>query len=88
MSLVPMMGYKAALNWKIAEKHPEYYLNMGLTAEELAIDYEISADAANEFAMNSHQKAAKAISEGKFKDEIVPITVEETYLEDGKVLPQ
>lgn len=84
MSLVPMMGYKAALNWKIAESHPEYYLNMGLTAEELAKDYNISADDANEFAMKSHQKAAKAIADGKFKDEIVPVTVEETYLEDGK----
>ncbi|MEM0938340.1 MAG: acetyl-CoA C-acyltransferase [Bacteroidota bacterium] len=85
MSLVPMMGYKAALNWKIAEKHPEYYLNMGLTAEEVAKDFNISADDANEFAMKSHQKAAQAIKEGKFKDEIVPIKVEETYVgEEGK----
>lgn len=84
MSLVPMMGYKAALNWNIAEKHPEYYLNMGLTAEEVAKDFDISADDANEFALKSHQKAAKAIADGKFKDEIVPVTVEETYLEDGK----
>ena len=85
MSLVPMMGYKAALNWKIAEEHPEYYLNMGLTAEEVAKDFNISAEDSNKFAMESHQKAAKAIKDGKFKDEIVPITVEETYLgEDGK----
>lgn len=85
MSLVPMMGYKAALNWNIAESHPEYYLNMGLTAEEVAKDFDISADDANEFAYNSHMKAAKAIKEGKFKDEIVPVTVEETYVgEDGK----
>ncbi|MEM6737118.1 MAG: acetyl-CoA C-acyltransferase [Bacteroidota bacterium] len=85
MSLVPMMGYKAALNWKIAEKHPEYYLNMGLTAEEVAKDFNISAEDANEFAMKSHQKAAQAIKEGKFKDEIVPIKVEETYVsEEGK----
>lgn len=85
MSLVPMMGYKAALNWKIADKHPEYYLNMGLTAEEVAKDYAISADDANQFAVESHQKAAKAIAEGKFKDEIVPVTVEETYVgPDGR----
>ena len=85
MSLVPMMGYKAALNWNIATDHPEYYLNMGLTAEELAKDFDISADQANEFALKSHQKAAKAISEGKFKDEIVPVSVEETFIgEDGK----
>ena len=85
MSLVPMMGYKAALNWKIAKDHPEYYLNMGLTAEEVAKDFNISADDSNKFAMESHQKAAKAIKDGKFKDEIVPITVEETFVgEDGK----
>ncbi len=85
MSLVPMMGYKAALNWNIASDHPEYYLNMGLTAEEVAKDFNITADDANEFAYNSHMKAAKAIKEGKFMDEIVPVKVEETYVgEDGK----
>ncbi len=85
MSLVPMTGYKTALNWKVAEKHPEYYLNMGLTAEEIAKDFNISAEDSNKFAMESHQKAAKAIKDGKFKDEIVPITVEETYVgENGK----
>jgi acetyl-CoA acyltransferase len=85
MSLVPMMGYKPALNWKIAENHPEWYLNMGLTAEEIAVDFKIDRDEANEFAMHSHQKAAKAIQEGKFKDEIVPVEVEETYIDaNGK----
>ena len=85
MSLVPMMGYKAALNWKIARENPQYYLNMGLTAEEVAKDFDISAEDSNEFAMNSHQKAAKAIQEGKFSDEIVPVTVEETLVgPDGK----
>ena len=80
MSLVPMMGYKTALNWKIAKDHPEYYLNMGLTAEEVAKDFNISAEDSNKFAMESHQKAAKAIKDGKFKDEIVPITVQQTYV--------
>jgi acetyl-CoA acyltransferase len=84
MSLVPMLGYKTALNWKIAKDHPEYYLSMGLTAEEIAKDYNITADEANEFAMKSHQKAAKAIADGKFENEIVPVDVEETYLEEGK----
>lgn len=84
MSLVPMLGYKTALNWKIARDNPEYYLSMGLTAEELAGDFNISKDDADTFAMQSHQKAAKAIADGKFKDEIVPVEVEETYLEDGK----
>ena len=84
MSLVPMLGYKTALNWKIAKDHPEYYLSMGLTAEEVAIDFDISKDDADQFAVESHQKASKAIADGKFKDEIVPVEVEETYLEEGK----
>lgn len=85
MSMVPMMGYKPALNYKIASEHPEYYLNMGLTAEELAKDYDITADDANQFAVASHQKAIKSIADGKFKDEIVPIEVEETFVgPDGK----
>lgn len=85
MSLVPMMGYKAALNWKIASENPQYYLNMGLTAEEVAKDFDISQEDSNEFALKSHQKAAKAIAGGKFKDEIVPVSVEETFVNaEGK----
>ncbi|WP_422360952.1 acetyl-CoA C-acyltransferase [Reichenbachiella sp.] len=85
MSLVPMLGYKTALNWKIAEKTPEYYLGMGLTAEEIAVDYKISREEADEFSVKSHDKALAALKEGKFKDEIVPITVKETYVnEEGK----
>lgn len=85
MSMVPTMGYKTALNWKIAHSHPEYYLGMGLTAEELAKDYDIKREDADEFSYNSHQKAIAAIEAGRFKDEIVPITVSETYVnEQGK----
>lgn len=85
MSMVPMMGYKTALNWRIAAEHPDYYLSMGLTAEELAKDYNISREDADQFAVNSHAKAIKAISEGKFKEEIVPVEVEETFIdENGK----
>ena len=84
MSLVPMMGYKPALNYKISTQHPEYYLNMGLTAEELAGEYGITKDQADEFAVKSHQKAVAAIKEGRFKDEIVPVEVEEVFLEDGR----
>jgi acetyl-CoA acyltransferase len=82
MSLLPMMGYKTALNWKIASKTPEYYLSMGLTAEELAKEYEITREQADEFSVRSHDRALKAIADGKFKDEIVPVEVEETYLDD------
>lgn len=84
MSLVPMLGYKTALNWRIAESHPEYYLSMGLTAEEIASDFNISREQADEFSYNSHQKAIAAIKDGKFKDEIVPVEVSETYVENGK----
>ena len=84
MSMVPMLGYKTALNWKIAKEHPEWYLSMGLTAEEVAIDFNISKEDADQFAVESHQKASKAIADGKFKDEIVPVEVEEIFLEEGK----
>lgn len=80
MSLLPMTGYKPALNYKISTEHPDYYLNMGLTAEELAKDFDISREQADEFAYNSHMKAVAAIKEGKFKDEIVPIEVEEVFV--------
>ena len=83
MSMVPMLGYKPALNWNIAESNPEYYLSMGLTAEEVAKEYDITREQADEFSFNSHQKAIDAIKNGRFKDDIVPITVEETYLSNG-----
>ncbi len=83
MSLLPMMGYKTALNWKIASQTPDYYLSMGLTAEELAKEYEITREQADEFSVRSHDKALAAIAEGKFKDQIVPVEVEETYLDDN-----
>ena len=82
MSLLPMMGYKTALNWKIASQTPDYYLSMGLTAEELSKEYDISREQADEFSVRSHDRALAAIQAGKFKSEIVPVEVEETYLDD------
>ena len=84
MSMVPIMGYKTALNYKLATQHPDYYLSMGLTAEQIAKEFNISRDDADAFAYNSHMKAIAAQDAGKFKDEIVPINVEETYVQDGK----
>jgi len=85
MSLVPMMGHKTALNFKIASERPEYYTSMGLTAEEVAKDYKVSREDMDEFAYQSHQKAMAAIKEGKFDDEIVPVKVNETYVnEEGE----
>ncbi|GAB4333414.1 MAG: acetyl-CoA C-acyltransferase [Flammeovirgaceae bacterium] len=83
MSLVPMMGYKTALNFNIAQSHPEYFLNMGLTAEELAKEYNITRDKADAFSLRSHEKALSAIKEGKFKDEIVPVKVQEVYFDEA-----
>jgi len=85
MSLVPVMGYKTSLNYKLATEHPTYYTSMGLTAEQVAKDYNVSREDMDEFSYQSHMKAVKAIEGGKFKDEIVPVQVEETYIDsDGK----
>ena len=85
MSMVPMMGYKTALNYNITTQNPDYYTSMGLTAEEVAKKYSISRETQDEFAYNSHKKALDAIQSGKFKDEIVPVKIEEVYLdENGK----
>ena len=83
MSMVPTVGWKTVPNYKLANDHPDYYIGMGLTAEAVANDYKISRQDQDEFSYNSHQKAIKAIAGGKFKKSIVPITVEETYLDQA-----
>ena len=83
MSMVPIMGYRTALNYKIAAKFPDYYTSMGLTAEHISKEFNISREDQDKFALASHQKAVKAQQEGKFKEEILPITVEETFLDDN-----
>ena len=77
MSLVPTVGYKTVPAYSVAKDHPDYFLGMGLTAEEVALKYKVSREDQDEFSYNSHQKAIKAIEAGKFKDQIVPVTVEE-----------
>ncbi|MCW8812541.1 MAG: acetyl-CoA C-acyltransferase [Ignavibacteriaceae bacterium] len=84
MSLVPMTGWKLAPNYMIAKNNPNYYLGMGLTAEELAKDFKISREDQDLFSFNSHKKAVNAIKNGYFKDQIVPIEVEHVYVEDNK----
>ena len=81
MSLVPVMGYKTALNYAIAKDNPTYYTSMGLTAEEVSKQYKISREAQDQFSYESHMKAAAAWEAGKFKEEVVPITVKETYVD-------
>lgn len=83
MSMVPTVGWKTVPNYKLANEHPDYYMGMGLTAEAVANDYKISRQDQDEFSYNSHQKAIKAIKDGKFAKSIVPITVEETYLDQA-----
>lgn len=75
MSLVPMMGHVVRPNAKLAESAPQYYMGMGHTAEEVAKKYGISREDQDAFAVRSHQRAAKAIQDGKFEDEIVPVDV-------------
>lgn len=81
MSLVPTTGWKTALNYDISSKNPDYYLSMGLTAEQVSKDYKISREDQDLFAFNSHQKALAAQAAGKFTDEIVPIHVKETFFD-------
>jgi len=85
MSYIPMGGYKPVPEYNLAKKNPSYYWGMGLTAEAVAHKYNVSREDQDEFAFNSHMKALAAIKEGKFKDEIVPINVDNVYLdENGK----
>ena len=84
MSMVPMTGYKSALNYNISVNNPDYYLNMGLTAEKLAKKYDIKREDSDLFSFNSHMKATEAIEENIFKKEILPYDVEQVYLENGK----
>ena len=81
MSLVPTTGYKTALNYEIATSHPDYYIGMGLTAEQVAQKYGISREEQDEFAFQSHQKALNAQKEGYFDSGLVPIQVQETYFD-------
>lgn len=83
MSLVPVMGIKTALNYKIATETPTYYTSMGLTAEEVAKQFKISREEQDEFSYQSHMKAAAAWKEGKFRDEVVPIKVKEVYVDEN-----
>ncbi|MEY5033715.1 MAG: hypothetical protein RL447_93 [Bacteroidota bacterium] len=82
MSLVPTSGWKTVPSFEIASTEPDYYLNMGLTAEAVASDYSVSRADQDEFSFRSHQKALAAIEAGHFKPGILPVTVEEVYLDE------
>ena len=86
MSYIPMGGYRPVPNYKSTkEGHEDYYWGMGLTAEAVAHQYKVSREDQDEFSFNSHMKALKALDEGTYKDDIVPITVEQIYIDgNGK----
>lgn len=82
MSLIPMTGVKMAPKYDVVKNTPDHLVSMGLTAEAVARKYNISREDQDEFALRSHQKAAHAIDEGYFKDQIVPFEVKQVYVED------
>ncbi len=82
MSMVPMSGFKPVPAYSVTRSgHADWYWGMGLTAEEVAREFKVSREDQDRFALASHQKALRAIKEGRFKDEIVPIRVNETYFD-------
>ena len=85
MSSVPMTGFKPELNYDVVNSgHEDYYWGMGNTAEAVANQFNISREDQDEFAFNSHMKALKAQAENRFQDQIVPITVNQTYLDENR----
>jgi acetyl-CoA acyltransferase len=87
MSMIPMGGYNISPNPHLVENYPQAYMSMGHTAEEIAVRFGISREDQDAFALRSHHRAAAAIDAGKFKDEIVPVTVKHTEVtEDNKVV--
>ena len=84
MSMMAMGGWRIVPNPKAGKAHPTYYWGMGLTAEAVAKDYSISRENQDVFALHSHEKALKAIREGRFKEDIVPVEVEHVFLDDNE----
>ncbi|HLG98571.1 MAG TPA: acetyl-CoA C-acyltransferase [Bryobacteraceae bacterium] len=84
MSMIPMSGYHFAPNPWMVDHMPQIYMGMGLTAEEVQRKFDVSRADADQFAYRSHQNALRAQAEGKFDDEIVPVEVDSTLIEDGK----
>lgn len=82
MSMVPTAGWKTVPSYNIASDQPDYYLSMGLTAEAVAKEYKVSREEQDEFAFHSHRKAIEAITGGHFKQGILPIKVEEVYVDE------
>ena len=86
MSMIPMTGYKLAPSYKANLENLNYHVSMGATAEAVAAKYNIGREASDAFALRSHQRAAAAIDSGKFKEQIVPITVEDVFVKEGEMV--
>jgi len=84
MSLIPMGGWRIVPNYEVTKAHADYYWGMGLTAEAVAREFNISREDQDVFALSSHQKAIEAIKAGKFKQEIVPVLVKENYIDENE----
>jgi acetyl-CoA acyltransferase len=82
MSPIPFGGWRIVPNYELAKSNPDYYWGMGLTAEAVAKEYNVSRADQDEFSYNSHLKASTAIADGKFTSGIVPINVTEVYLDE------
>ena len=84
MSPIPFGGWRLVPNASVSKKSQEWYWGMGLTAEAVANQYGVTREMQDEFAVNSHAKAEKAIDSGRFQDDIVPIFIDETYLDENE----
>ncbi len=84
MSVMAMGGWRIVPNAKVGKENPDWYWGMGLTAEAVAKEFKVSREEQDKFALHSHEKAIKAIKEGKFRDEIVPIEVEHIFLDENE----
>ncbi|WP_417266658.1 acetyl-CoA C-acyltransferase [Brumimicrobium sp.] len=84
MSAIPMGGWRIVPNPKVGKEHPTWYWGMGLTAEAVAKQFNVSREDQDKFALESHNRALKAIAEGRFNDDIVPIEVEHIYLDENE----
>lgn len=84
MSPIPFGGWRIVPNFEVAKAHPDWYWGMGLTAEAVAREYKVSREDQDKFSYHSHQKAIAAINNGLFKEDIVPVTIDEVYLDQNE----
>lgn len=84
MSPIPFGGWRIVPNFEVARAHPDWYWGMGLTAEAVAREYKVSREDQDKFSYHSHQKAIAAINNGLFKEDIVPVTIDEVYLDQNE----